>query len=42
MTLIKDIAKVAQRSQSTLLQDVIGAAALCVLLVASLHIPHFV
>lgn len=41
MTLIKNLTRVVRRSQADVLHDVIGAAALCVLLVAALYIPQF-
>ncbi|MEP4195883.1 MAG: hypothetical protein ABJL99_09635 [Aliishimia sp.] len=40
MTTLKDIKAIVTRSQTTLLQDAIGAAALSVMLVASLHLPN--
>lgn len=42
MTLFRDIKAAAQRSQYTLLQDTVGAAALCFLLIAMLHVPNFI
>lgn len=40
--MLKDIRTVMRRSQSTLLQDAIGASALVVMLMVALHIPGFV
>jgi hypothetical protein len=42
MTTLKTLKKIATRSQDTLLQDAAGAAALIVMLFASLHLPAFV
>ena len=42
MTTLRTIKSIATRSQATLLQDAIGAAALVVMLVATLHLPAFV
>lgn len=37
--MLTQIKTVVTRSQSTLLQDAIGAASLCVMLWAALHLP---
>ncbi|MGJ8616589.1 MAG: hypothetical protein ACSHWS_07080 [Sulfitobacter sp.] len=42
MTTFKTLKSIATRSQDTLLQDAVGAAALIVMLVVSLHLPAFV
>jgi len=42
MTFYRTIKAIAIRSQSTLVQDAAGAAALIVMLVAGLHLPGFV
>ncbi len=42
MTTLKTLKSIAARSQDTLLQDAIGAAALIVMLVVGLHLPAFV
>ncbi|KIN65184.1 hypothetical protein Z946_4084 [Sulfitobacter noctilucicola] len=42
MTTFKTLKSIATRSQDTLLQDAIGAAALIVMLVVGLHLPAFV
>jgi hypothetical protein len=42
MTTIKSLKSIATRAQDTLLQDAVGAAALLVMLVVSLHLPSFV
>lgn len=42
MTTLKMIKTIATRSQTTLLQDAAGAAALIVMLVVGLHLPAFV
>lgn len=41
MTTLKTLKSIAMRSQDTLLQDAIGAAALVVMLVVGLHMPAF-
>jgi hypothetical protein len=42
MTTLRQIKTIAVRSQDTLLQDAIGAAALMVILVVGLYLPSFV
>ncbi|KIN60928.1 hypothetical protein Z945_1911 [Sulfitobacter noctilucae] len=42
MTTLKTLKSIATRSQETLLQDSIGAAALVVILVVGLYLPAFV
>lgn len=42
MTTLRQIKIIAVRSQDTLLQDAIGAAALMVILVVGLYLPSFV
>ena len=42
MNMIHDIKSAAERSQNTLLPDALGVVSLAVILVAALHIPHFV
>ncbi len=42
MTTLKTLKSIATRSQDTLLQDSIGAAALVVILVVGLYLPAFV
>ena len=42
MTTIRTLKAIATRSQDTLLQDALGAAALMVILVVGLHLPGFV
>jgi hypothetical protein len=42
MTILRQIRAIAENSQSTLLGDAAGAAALMTLLVFALHIPSFV
>lgn len=42
MTMLKTLKSIATRSQDTLLQDAVGAAALVVMLVVGLHLPSFV
>ena len=42
MTTLKTLKSIATRSQDTLLQDSIGAAALVVILVVGLYLPSFV
>ncbi|QFT60054.1 hypothetical protein FIU94_14580 [Sulfitobacter sp. THAF37] len=42
MTMLKTVKSIAARSQDTLLQDALGAAALVVMLVVGLHLPSFV
>jgi len=42
MTTLKTIKSIAIRSQDTLLQDALGAAALVVILVVGLYLPVFV
>ena len=42
MTTLKSLKSIATRSQGTLLQDAVGAAALTVMLVVGLHRPAFV
>ena len=41
MTTLKTLKSIALRSQDTLLQDAVGAAALVVMLVVGLHVPAF-
>ena len=41
MTTFKTLKSIALRSQDTLLQDAVGAAALVVMLVVGLHVPAF-
>lgn len=40
--MLKEIKSVIRRSQSTLLQDAVGAGALMLMLMVALHIPGFV
>ena len=42
MTLLKDISSTAKRCHDTLLSDIIGAAALCILMIAALHLPQVI
>lgn len=42
MTTLRTIKTIATRSQDTLLQDAVGAAALVVMLVVALYLPAFV
>lgn len=42
MTTLRTLKTIATRSQATLLQDALGAAALIVMLVGGLYIPSFV
>lgn len=42
MTTIKTLTAIAARSQDTIVQDAIGAAALVVMLVVGLYLPAFV
>lgn len=42
MTFYQTVKAIAARSQGTLAQDAIGAAALIVMLVAGLHLPGIV
>ena len=42
MTTLRQIKAIANRSQSTLLEDALGAAALMVILVVGLHLPHLI
>ncbi|MFT6674120.1 MAG: hypothetical protein ACJAVM_000291 [Sulfitobacter sp.] len=42
MTTFRTLKSIVSRSQDTLLQDSIGAAALIVMLVVGLHLPAFV
>lgn len=42
MTTLNTLKTIAKRSQGTLLQDAVGAAALVVMLVVGLHLPGFV
>lgn len=42
MTTLRAVKAIAQRSQDTLLQDALGAAALMVILVVALYLPGFV
>lgn len=42
MTTLRTIKTIATRSQDTLLQDTVGAAALIVMLVVGLYLPAFV
>lgn len=39
MVMLSDIKAVVRRSQATLLQDAIGAAALGVMFIVALHLP---
>ncbi len=39
MKTISELRSIALRSQASLLSDVIGAAALCVMLFGALHLP---
>ena len=41
MTTLKTLKSIVLRSQDTLLQDAVGAAALVVMLVVGLHVPAF-
>lgn len=40
MAALKDIRNVALRCKTTLLADMIGAGALCVMFIATLHLPQ--
>ena len=42
MTLLRTIRTIATRSQATLAQDAMGAAALVVMLVVGLYLPAFI
>lgn len=42
MTTLRQIKDAAARADATLLQDALGAAALLVMLVAGLHLPHLI
>ena len=42
MATLKTLKTIATRSQQTLVQDAMGAAALVVMLVVALHLPAFV
>ena len=42
MTTLRTLKSIATRSGDTLVQDVLGAAALVVMLVVALHLPAFV
>lgn len=42
MTTIKTLKAIATRSQATIVQDAVGAAALMVMLVVGLYLPAFV
>lgn len=42
MTMLKTLKSIATRSQDTIVQDAIGAAALTVMLVVGLYLPVFV
>ncbi|MFK7743997.1 MAG: hypothetical protein AB8B47_02995 [Roseobacter sp.] len=42
MTLLSQIKSIAERSHDTLVQDTIGAAALILMLVVTLHLPSFI
>ena len=42
MTTLRQIKAVATRTQATLLQDAVGAAALMVMLVVGLHLPQLI
>ncbi|MEP1354927.1 MAG: hypothetical protein ABJX32_20900 [Tateyamaria sp.] len=42
MTTLRTLKDVATRAEATLLQDVIGAAALTVMLVVALHLPSLI
>ncbi len=42
MVTLQHIRSIAERSHKTLLQDALGAAALIVMLVVTLHMPGFV
>ncbi|MEL6617450.1 MAG: hypothetical protein AAFY39_03400 [Pseudomonadota bacterium] len=39
MTTLRTLSNIATRSEATLLQDAVGAAALVVMLVVGLHLP---
>jgi hypothetical protein len=39
--MIRELNQVALRSRDTLLQDAVGALALAVILIGSLHVPSF-
>lgn len=41
MTTLRTLKTIAIRSQNTLLHDAVGAAALVVILVVALYLPHF-
>ncbi|MFV2052837.1 hypothetical protein [Aliiroseovarius sp. YM-037] len=40
--MLKEIKSVIERSSGTLFQDVLGASALCLMLLIGLHLPTFV
>lgn len=42
MVTLQQIKSIAQRSQGTLVQDTLGAVALIVMLVVTLHLPGFI
>ncbi|KHA52246.1 hypothetical protein [Sulfitobacter geojensis] len=42
MTTLKTLKSIAARSQDTIVQDAVGAAALVVMLVGGLYLPVFV
>lgn len=42
MTTLKTIKAIAARSQATLLDDLVGVAALSVLLIVGLHLPMLI
>ena len=42
MTTLRQIRAIATRSQNTLLEDALGAAALMVILVVGLHLPQLI
>ncbi len=42
MTTLRQIKDIAKRTEATLLQDAIGAAALMVMLVVGLHLPSLI
>ena len=42
MSTLTQIKSIATRSHATLVQDLVGAAALIVMLLVTLHIPNFI
>ncbi|WP_415920732.1 hypothetical protein [Tateyamaria sp. SN6-1] len=42
MTTLRQIKAIATRTQGTLLEDAVGAAALMVILVVGLHLPQLI